>query len=81
MLAKIIAKEGQIIQVNSPIAAYAVSQEIFENFQLKQAEEQKEDEKEKEKESKKSNSLAILKQIKSLIQNGDIEDGSGKYLQ
>jgi len=80
VLAKIIAKEGQIVQVNTPIAAYAVSQEAYQQYLEKLQEETKKEEEAKERESKpkKPDALMLLKQIKNLINSGDVEDGSGK---
>ncbi len=79
--------EGQVIEVNTPIAHAAIDKQAYMDYidhkrveameDAMQAEIKEEVEKKQEK-SKKPDNLVLMREIKHLIQDGHIEDGSGK---
>lgn len=84
ILAEKLAREGERIPIEKPIALAAINKDAyFEYIDLKRAKDL-EDEKSSDageiiqEKSKKPDSLVLLREIKHLIQEGHIQDGSGK---
>ncbi len=81
VLAQILVHDGQMVEVDSPIAVYASTKEDYmtyiDNKRLESiAAEMLADT--KEEKPQKPDKMILLREIKHLIQDGHIEDGSGK---
>lgn len=80
-----LVNEGQIIEVGEPIIAYAPTPEAYAQYidhkrivaeEAIMAEEAMELQAEAKEKSKKPTNLVLMREIKHLIQDGDIEEGS-----
>jgi biotin carboxyl carrier protein len=84
-----LVNEGQIIEVGEPIIAYAPTPEAYAQYidhkrivaeEAIMAEEAMELQAEAKEKSKKPTNLVLMREIKHLIQDGDIEEGSGEFV-
>lgn len=82
ILAKVLVHDGQLVEVDTPIAVYASNQDDYMSYiESKRVEAIAAEmfQQTKEEKPQKPDKMVLLREIKHLIQNGHIEDGSGKH--
>ncbi len=85
ILAKVLVHDGQIVDVEEPIAVFASTKEDYQWYLDAKREAALEAQKlidmaeaAKEQTQQKPDKMILMREIKHLIQSGDLKDGSGK---
>jgi pyruvate dehydrogenase E2 component (dihydrolipoamide acetyltransferase) len=85
ILAKVLIHDGQLVEVEEPIAVYASNNDDYQSYleakRIAALEAQKlaeMAEAEKEKKEQKPDKMVLMREIKHLIQGGHLKDGSGE---
>jgi pyruvate/2-oxoglutarate dehydrogenase complex dihydrolipoamide acyltransferase (E2) component len=86
IVAEIIANDGKTVDTDHPIASFVLNTEEYLEFVeakrlLVEDSERMESTKEvQDEKTKKPDTMVLMREIKHLIQHGEIEEGSGEYI-